>query len=181
MELTGNPAGLLFVVQQSYLQDCIFWRWGIDGRATEPIYVCLGLPGAVFYREVVLLQRGRPAVEKSGSRLHRLVAFYDGVGKEESWSSVSFGLMLEDGTIYRVYPGTGVAQTALDCCWRFPRPLEGGPHMECGKLQRLLAVLPYVYRDVKQCSTWRGMCRVCFVSLSDQRHGNSFLQRSVIY
>ena len=62
--------------------------------------------------------------------------------KEESWSSVSFGLALEAGTIYQVYPGTGVAQTALDFCWRFPGPLEGGPHVECGKLQRLLAVLP---------------------------------------
>ena len=72
MELTGNLAGFILVVQQSYLQHCIFWRWGIDGQATEPIYVCLRLPGAVLHHEVVLLQCGRPVVEKSGSRSHRL-------------------------------------------------------------------------------------------------------------
>ena len=72
MKLRGNLAGFILVVQQPYLQDCIFWRWGIDGQATEPIHVNLRLPGAVLYREVVLFQRSRPAVEKSGSRSHRL-------------------------------------------------------------------------------------------------------------
>ena len=48
-----------------------FWRWGIDGQATKPFYVCLRLPGAVFHCKVILLQCGRPAVEKSGSRSHR--------------------------------------------------------------------------------------------------------------
>ena len=44
----------------------------IDGQAAEPIYMCLGLSGAVFHSEVILLQCGLPAVEKSGSRSHRL-------------------------------------------------------------------------------------------------------------
>ena len=35
-----------------------------------------------------------------------------------------------------------MAQKALECCWRFPAPLEDGLHSECGKLQRLLAVPP---------------------------------------
>ena len=72
MKLTGNLAGFILVVQQPYLQDRIFWRWGIDGQVTEPIHMRLRLPGAVLHREVVLLQRGRPAVEKSGSHAYRL-------------------------------------------------------------------------------------------------------------
>ena len=42
----------------------------------------------------------------------------------------------------RVYPGTGEAQTALVCCQGSPALLEGTPHVECGRLQRLLAVPP---------------------------------------
>ena len=49
---------------------------------------------------------------------------------------------MEAGTIYRVFPGTGEAPTALDYCWRFPGLLEGGPHVEYGQLQQLLSVLP---------------------------------------
>ena len=41
-----------------------------------------------------------------------------------------------------MYLGTGEAQTALDCCWVFPGLLEGVPHVECGRLQRFLTVLP---------------------------------------
>ena len=62
--------------------------------------------------------------------------------REESWSSASYGLVLEAGTIYRVFQGTGEAETALHGCWLFPGLLEGGPHVECGRLQRLLAFLP---------------------------------------
>ena len=35
MKLTGNLPGFIFVVQQPYLQDRVFWRWGIDGQAAE--------------------------------------------------------------------------------------------------------------------------------------------------
>ena len=72
MKVTGNLAGFILVVQQPYLQDRIFWRWGTDGQATEPIHVRLRLSGAMLHRKVILLQRSRPAVEKSGSRAHRL-------------------------------------------------------------------------------------------------------------
>ena len=46
------------------------------------------------------------------------------------------------GGLNQVYPGTGEAQTALDGCWVFPGLLEGSPHVECGRMQGLLAVLP---------------------------------------
>ena len=50
-------------------------------------------------------------------------------------------------TCWRPEPFTGCirapeAQTAPYGCWVFPGLLEGGPHVECGRLQRLLAVLP---------------------------------------
>ena len=72
MKLTGDLPGFIFVVQQPYLQDRIFWRWGINGQAAESIHVHLRLPGAVFHREVVLFQHGRPAVKESGFHAHHL-------------------------------------------------------------------------------------------------------------
>ena len=71
MELSGNLAGFLLILQEPYLKNGIFWGRGIDGQATEFIDVHLGFPGAVLHGEVILLQRGRPAVEKRGSRSHR--------------------------------------------------------------------------------------------------------------
>ena len=54
---------------------------------------------------------------------------------------------------YRVYPGTVEVQTALDGCWVIPGLLEGGLRMECGRLQRLLAVLPP--RPMRRQAMWR--------------------------
>ena len=71
MELLGNLAGLFFILQEPYLKNGIFQGRGIDGQAAESINVRLGFPEAVLHREVILLQRGRPAVEKHGSVSHR--------------------------------------------------------------------------------------------------------------
>ena len=49
---------------------------------------------------------------------------------------------MEAWTIYRGFPGTSKAQTALEYCGWFPGLLEGGPHVECGWLQQFLVVLP---------------------------------------
>ena len=62
--------------------------------------------------------------------------------REESWYSVSLSPVQEAGTIYQACQGTGLAQKVLECCKGFPVQLEGGLHAGCGKLQRLLAVLP---------------------------------------
>ena len=71
MELSGNLAGLFLILQEPYLKNGIFRGRGIDGQAAEPIDLRLGFPGEVLHREVILLQHGRPAVEKRRSRLHR--------------------------------------------------------------------------------------------------------------
>ena len=71
MELLGNLAGLFLILQEPYLKNGIFRGRGIDGELVESIDMRLGFSGAVLHREVILLQRGRPAVEKRGSQSHR--------------------------------------------------------------------------------------------------------------
>ena len=71
MELSGNLAGFFLVLQELYLKNGIFRGRGIDGQVAESIDVRLGFPVVVLHREVILLQCGRPAVEKRGSRSHR--------------------------------------------------------------------------------------------------------------
>ena len=72
MEFMGNLAGFVLVFQHWTCKMVSSGGRRINGQATEPIYMHLGLPRVVFHHEVILLQCGRPAVEKSGSRSHRL-------------------------------------------------------------------------------------------------------------
>ena len=69
------------------------------------------------------------------------VASWDGVEKEESWSSVSCDPFLDVWILCWVNLGTGETQTALVDRQVSPALLEGVPHVECGRLQWLLAVL----------------------------------------
>ena len=41
MELPGNLAGFLFVLQEPYLENVIFWRGRIDGQAVDSVDVRL--------------------------------------------------------------------------------------------------------------------------------------------
>ena len=41
MELLGNLAGFLFVLQEPYLENVIFRGWWVDGEAAESIDVRL--------------------------------------------------------------------------------------------------------------------------------------------
>ena len=55
--------------------------------------------------------------------------------------------------------------------WRAVRTWDAG---SCSGFWRFC---PYIYHNVRQCSSWRGLSGVCFLSPSDQRHGDSFSQR----
>ena len=61
--------------------------------------------------------------------------------KEKSGSSVSCDLAWEIWVLCWANPCVGEAPTALECYHEFPALLEDAPHVECGKLRRLLAGL----------------------------------------
>ena len=88
--------------------------------------------------------------------------------REESWSSVSWSPVQEAGTVYQACQGTGLAQKVLECCkdfqhnWRAVRTLDTGG---CSGFWRFQS---YVYGNVRQCSAWRGLHRVCTLSHSSQ-------------
>ena len=48
MELSGNLAGFLFVLQEPYLENDIFWRRCIYGQAAESVDMRLDFPGRCF-------------------------------------------------------------------------------------------------------------------------------------
>ena len=70
------------------------------------------------------------------------VASLVGVEKEECWSSVSCGPFLEVWVLCWVNTCTDEVHTALVDRQVYPALLEDVPHVECVRLQRLLAVPP---------------------------------------
>ena len=148
MELLGNLVGFLFVLQKPYLENGIFLGRGIDGQAAESINVRLGFPGAMLHGEVMLLQCGQPAVEKSGSRSHRFEPLHSVVvGVDFKWHLHQIRSELcegpNNGETFQLGGGIGFfrlvegAQCAADdALLAFPDLSEGCAET-CGRLVRI--------------------------------------------
>ena len=84
MELSGNLAGFLFVLQEPYLENAIFWRRWIDGQAAESVDMRLRFPGAMLHGEIIFLHI-LPSVQ--AERLWTLVMdsdpYFGAVGESE--------------------------------------------------------------------------------------------------
>ena len=64
VELLRESPRLFLLFQEANVEEHIFWGCWIDRQPAEPINMGLGLPWKMLDREVVLLQRCRPAMEE---------------------------------------------------------------------------------------------------------------------
>ena len=72
VELLREFPRLFLIFQEANMEEHIFWGCWIDRQLAEPINMGLGLSWTMLNREVVLLQRCRPAMEECRPSSHRL-------------------------------------------------------------------------------------------------------------